>query len=59
MAEEFFNSIVNKAKVPKGKPTEPTLLDKLYEKPKKDKTDDKPHMPYINTGYIHQIDLLQ
>lgn len=55
-AENFINNLLSGKK---KKPVETTsIVDKLYEKPPKEKADDKAHFDYINPGYIQQADLL-
>jgi hypothetical protein len=55
MSEDFFNDLLTKKDI---KVNKFNLLDKLYEKPKKDKHDDVPHFPHVTKGYWQQSDLL-
>lgn len=56
--EEFFkNQLTSKKEKEKAK-VDITTVDKLYQKPVKDKVDDQIHYPYPNTGYWQQCDLL-
>ena len=52
--EDFFTKLLEK----KGKKKEVTLIDKLYERPKKDKGLEATTFSYPNPGYYDYADVL-
>ncbi len=57
MSEAFFKDLLTSKKNKKTSVTT-NVLDKLYEKPVKDKPDDKAHFPHVTSNMWQQADLL-
>ena len=57
MSEAFFKDLLTSKKDKKAIESV-NILDKLYQKPVKDKQDDKAHFPHVTPNYWQQSDLL-
>lgn len=58
MASAFFDNLFSKKSKNKESTSEPTVLESLYHKPKRDTGGDASTFPYITSGYVQQGDLV-